>query len=329
MDLRPCGEGFAYAAADPAIRAGEPPADSVKSSSGSAHRRHARQDREGARDFRRRRDRALWFGLWRRASRCCSTSRRALSRTRPNAPAGLAPARVDGLPVTDWQNNEAPKFKGVKIGLDELRKGSRARDSARSDPASLWGRTGMSAPSTQRASRLWKQDGSGRSLRRRLQRGRPAPRRRLWRRHDPLAAGIGRRGAARAVRRRTDAPLGRLDADRLLHGLAGRRGSDRLAYQSRLDARGRFLPRLALLRALQPARHRATRAEDARRGDGGQAGERKGQAQARDRADRDDAAAGHQDRSRRRPRANSQATPSRWRSACARPPACRSTASTH
>ena len=36
----------------------------------------------------------------------------------PGAPAGLAPARVDGLPVTDWEDNYEPKFKGVKIGLD-------------------------------------------------------------------------------------------------------------------------------------------------------------------------------------------------------------------
>ena len=36
----------------------------------------------------------------------------------PGAPAGLAPARVDGLPVTDWKDSYAPKFKGVKIGLE-------------------------------------------------------------------------------------------------------------------------------------------------------------------------------------------------------------------
>ena len=38
----------------------------------------------------------------------------------PRAAAGLAPARVDGLPVTDWQNSLTPKFKGVKIALEEF-----------------------------------------------------------------------------------------------------------------------------------------------------------------------------------------------------------------
>ena len=36
----------------------------------------------------------------------------------PGAPAGLAPARVD-VPVTDWKDSRAPKFKGVKIDLEQ------------------------------------------------------------------------------------------------------------------------------------------------------------------------------------------------------------------
>ena len=35
----------------------------------------------------------------------------------PGASAGLTPARVDGLPVTDWENSYEPKFQGGKIGL--------------------------------------------------------------------------------------------------------------------------------------------------------------------------------------------------------------------
>ena len=42
--------------------------------------------------------------------------------------------------------------------------------------------------------------------------------------------------------------VGRVDADRLLHGLARRRGPDRLARQSRLGSAGRLLPGLALFR---------------------------------------------------------------------------------
>src|SRR5277367_3484711 len=35
------------------------------------------------------------------------------------APAGLAPARVDGLPLADWKNSYEPKINGVKIGLED------------------------------------------------------------------------------------------------------------------------------------------------------------------------------------------------------------------
>ena len=37
----------------------------------------------------------------------------------PNLPSEFAPAQVDGLPVTDWENNYAPKFNGAKLALDD------------------------------------------------------------------------------------------------------------------------------------------------------------------------------------------------------------------
>ena len=37
----------------------------------------------------------------------------------PNLPSDFAPARVDGLSVTDWKNNYQPKFNGAKLSLDE------------------------------------------------------------------------------------------------------------------------------------------------------------------------------------------------------------------
>jgi hypothetical protein len=36
-----------------------------------------------------------------------------------NAPPGFAPAKVDGLPVTDWESNYAPKFDGTKLALED------------------------------------------------------------------------------------------------------------------------------------------------------------------------------------------------------------------
>ena len=36
----------------------------------------------------------------------------------PSLRAGYLTAKVDGLPVTDWRNDYAPKFNGVKLALD-------------------------------------------------------------------------------------------------------------------------------------------------------------------------------------------------------------------
>ena len=38
----------------------------------------------------------------------------------PKFPPEFLTAKVDGLPVTDWQNNYAPKFKGAKLAPREL-----------------------------------------------------------------------------------------------------------------------------------------------------------------------------------------------------------------
>jgi hypothetical protein len=164
--------------------------------------------------------------------------------------------------VTDWKDNDAPKFQGVKIGLDNY---ERARALAvRPDGSgfalgTVWYVRAFDAAGEP----LWKQ---------------PSPSE--ARGVDFIADGqilvvTYSDGATRWLRGAdgvellalfVDVPTRRwvaLDADRLLHGFAWRRGSDRLAYQSRLDSRGRFLLRLALLGALQPTRHSATRAEDA------------------------------------------------------------------
>ena len=96
----------------------------------------------------------------------------------PGAPAGLAPARVDGLPVTDWENSYEPKFKGVKIGLDNY---EMARSLAvRPDRSGFALGTDVACPRVRRDGQAdMETGGSGRSLGRRLQRGRPDPRRRL------------------------------------------------------------------------------------------------------------------------------------------------------
>ena len=253
FDLSPCGDGFAFAAADPAFGLA-----SLGGASGSAHCRHAGRTREGAAGFRRR-PRAGHDSAWTNDTTGVGPvrSRGGLARRLPPTPAGLAPARVDGLPVTDWKDNYEPKFKGVKIGLKNGLQFSRAL-AVRPDRSGFALGTEWQIRSFAATGKpLWKQHVPGHRLGRRdLQRGRPSPRRRLRRRHDSLATLVGRgRSCSRCSSMRSHAQMGRLDADRLLYGLGRRRGSDRLASQPRLDARGRLLPRLAFLRSFQPARY--------------------------------------------------------------------------
>ena len=116
MDLRPCGDGFTFAAQDPAF--------------GVANTGSAAETLQGPRtaDMRAKLRAALeissdaasvQFGLGYGEEKPVLFDLAAGSLTNsPGAAAGLAPARVDGLPVTDWDDNHEPKFQGVKIGLD-------------------------------------------------------------------------------------------------------------------------------------------------------------------------------------------------------------------
>ena len=175
-DLRACGEGFAYAAADPAF--------GLVNASGSVERL------QGPRtfDFRGVIGNELAIssdGVMVRFVLGVGDDKRVLFDVRAgsladstDASVRLAPARIDGLPVTDWENGTAPKFKGVKIGPRELRKGSLARGSARRVRLRFGDRLvcprfrlgGQADVATA---------GSGHSPRRRLQRGRADSCRRL------------------------------------------------------------------------------------------------------------------------------------------------------
>ena len=161
MDLQRCGDGFAFAAADPAFGL---------ASAGRLGRRRFRvrapptcatSSATALRDFRRRRDGALWFGLWRSESRSLFDLARGLARRlarRGRRP--RARALIDGLPVTDWQDNYAPKFKGVEIGLENY---ERSRSLAvRPDRSGFaLGTEWYVRASTPRASRRWQQPGPG------------------------------------------------------------------------------------------------------------------------------------------------------------------------
>ena len=116
MDIRPCGDGFAYAASDPAFGLASA-GGLVKVLQGP---RTADMRNKFGKGLEISGDGAIVrFGLGNGDDKpvLFDVAAGSLANS-PSAPAGLAPARVDGLPVTDWKNSYEPKFKGVKIGLD-------------------------------------------------------------------------------------------------------------------------------------------------------------------------------------------------------------------
>ena len=202
---------------------------------------------------------------------------------------------MSGLPVSDWKDAESPKFRGRPIALQPHEIRIRWR-SGRTGRFRAWLPNGRCAHSTPQASKgggsdvpsiAWASisardgevlvvaydDGTIRWLR--------------WSDGKELLAFF------------VDAPTRKWVAwtpTGYYMASPGRRGSDRLAYKSRLGAARGFLSRLALLRALQPARHRQAGVEDPRRGGGDPAGQRNGKAEAGRGADRRRAAAGRDDR---------------------------------
>jgi WD40 repeat protein len=118
MDIQPCGEGFAFAAGDPAFGLLSPQgvattlqgpriAD-MRGKKGSAFA--ISQDTSSVR-----------FGLGVREKNPVVFDLTAASLSdSPNLPAGFAQAKDGGLPVTDWENTYAPKFNGAKITLDSF-----------------------------------------------------------------------------------------------------------------------------------------------------------------------------------------------------------------
>ncbi len=130
MDLRPCGDGFAFAAADPAFGLASPggAVETLQAPRTASMRGKVRTALEISGDGA-----SVRFGLGygEEMPVLFDVGAGSLADS-PGGPAGLAPARVEGLPATDWEDSFAPKFKGVKIGLDNYENGlARARGSAR------------------------------------------------------------------------------------------------------------------------------------------------------------------------------------------------------
>ncbi len=115
-DIQACGEGFAFAAGDPSfgflsaqgvmkVLQGPRTVDMVgKLGSALAVSRDAASVR---------------FGLgYSEAKPVLFDLTAARLTDSASLPSGFAPARIDGLSVTDWENNYAPKFNGAKLVLE-------------------------------------------------------------------------------------------------------------------------------------------------------------------------------------------------------------------
>ena len=191
VDIQPCGDGFVFAAAT--RRSASSRAQGVANDpSRPAHRRHARQARVGVRGFARRRLGAL------RARRRGRKARRLRSRRRVThgfaAPFRRTSRRrkVDGLPVTDWQDRLRAEVQGARNSCSTSTKAPARWRSGRTPPASRSEPTGACAPTTPRASSAGgapARASPGASISPPTARSSPSP----MRRHDPLAA-LERRG---------------------------------------------------------------------------------------------------------------------------------------
>ncbi len=120
MDIRPCAGGFAYAALDPAFGLATP-GGSVDVLHGP---RTVDMQNKIGNGLEVSDDGAIVrFGLDSGDDEpVLFAVAAALLADSPRPLAGMTPARTDGLQVTDWKFSDAPKFKGVRIPLDNYEK---------------------------------------------------------------------------------------------------------------------------------------------------------------------------------------------------------------
>jgi WD40 repeat protein/uncharacterized caspase-like protein len=117
MAIQPCGDGFVFAAADPVFGLLAP--QGVPTTLQGARTADMR-DKVGSAFAVSGDASSVRFGLGAGGEKPVVFDLTAASLTDSAAlPSGLTPARVDGLPVTDWKNDYAPKFNGAKLALED------------------------------------------------------------------------------------------------------------------------------------------------------------------------------------------------------------------
>jgi hypothetical protein len=141
-DLRPCGEGFAFAAQDPTFGLASlgGPVRALQGPRTADMRGKKRTGLEISGEAA-----TVRFGLGEGEEKpVLSISLRARSATRPAPSPASRPRAFEDLPVTDWRTATSRKFKGIKDRPQELRKGLRACGAAR--PLRLRARDGVVCP---------------------------------------------------------------------------------------------------------------------------------------------------------------------------------------
>jgi WD40 repeat protein len=117
LDIQPCGEGFAFATADPSFGLVSAPGG-AKTLQGP--RSPDMRAKLGPAFLVSRDTASVRFGLDEGEAKTVLFDLAAASLAdSPNAPSGLTPAKVDGLPVTDWEDKTTPKFAGKPLTLND------------------------------------------------------------------------------------------------------------------------------------------------------------------------------------------------------------------
>jgi WD40 repeat protein/uncharacterized caspase-like protein len=118
MDIKPCANGFVFAAADPAFGLLSP--RGVVTTLQSPRTADMR-DKVGSAFAVSPDASSVRFGLEHGEEKPVLFDLAAASLTdSPNPQSGFAAAQIHGLPVTDWQDTFSPMFKGEKLALEYL-----------------------------------------------------------------------------------------------------------------------------------------------------------------------------------------------------------------
>ena len=116
MDIRPCGDGFVFATYDPLFGHLSPQGVATTL---QGPRTADMRDKVGSALAVSGDASAVRFGLGYGEDKPVVFDLAAGSLTdSPSLPSRFLSAQVDGLPVTDWKNEYAPKFNGAKLALD-------------------------------------------------------------------------------------------------------------------------------------------------------------------------------------------------------------------